>query len=66
MELGLVNPIMRTYESWTADDVTELEEALDWTELSDWRYRTKRDNAGDDTLFGSLAEEEDLPPHLHI
>ncbi|HEY4013799.1 MAG TPA: hypothetical protein VGM06_10700 [Polyangiaceae bacterium] len=57
---------MRTYESWTADDVTELEEALDWTELSDWRYRTKRDNAGDDTLFGSLAEEEDLPPHLHI
>jgi hypothetical protein len=57
---------MRTYESWTADEVTELEEALDWTELSDWRHRTKRDATGDDTFFGSLAEEVDLPRHLHI
>jgi hypothetical protein len=57
---------MRTYETWTADDWTELDETLDWTELSDWRHRAKSEGAGDDTLFGALAEEVDLPRHLKL
>jgi hypothetical protein len=57
---------MRTYESYSADDLSDLEEALDWTDITDFRHRTRRESTGDDTLFGSLAEEVDLPRHLHL